>query len=270
MSNKYGWGENELLIKSAAEGGDRLGTFGVKVKALFQDLFDKLNASEKTDATQAASGYMSAADKKKLDGISAGAQQNQNAMSNLLVDETTIAATSPTDTLTLVAERGITLSPDKVNKTVTIQVDDTTAIAKDSEYLNGREASYYRCANNCSWTCSSTCAGGCGNTCTGACMGCTGCKGSCAFSCGGSCSSTCTQSCGGNCTGGCTSGCTGACYGNCSGSCSGNCQTTCGGNCTGGCATTCTASCQSDCTSGCTSSCEENCGGGQGRDGGDY
>ena len=71
-------------------------------------------------ATTSAAGLMSAADKTKLNGISTGAEVNQNAFSNVKVGSTTIAADSKTDTLTLVAGTNVTLTPDATNDKVTI------------------------------------------------------------------------------------------------------------------------------------------------------
>ncbi|MCX2725990.1 hypothetical protein OO015_00515 [Thermomicrobium sp. 4228-Ro] len=72
------------------------------------------------DATTTAAGFMSAADKSKLDGIQAGAEVNQNAFSNVKVGTTTIVATTKTDTVELVAGSNVTLTPDATNKRVTI------------------------------------------------------------------------------------------------------------------------------------------------------
>ena len=69
---------------------------------------------------------MSSADKTKLDNIASGAQVNQNAFSNVLVGDTTIAADTTTDTLTLTAGSNITLTPDATNDKVTIAATNTT------------------------------------------------------------------------------------------------------------------------------------------------
>jgi hypothetical protein len=73
-------------------------------------------------ATTTTAGFMSASDKQKLDGITAGAEPNQNAFSNVKVGATTIAADSETDTLELAAGTGITLTPDATNDKVTVAV----------------------------------------------------------------------------------------------------------------------------------------------------
>ena len=74
-----------------------------------------------TAATTSAAGSMSASDKSKLNGIAAGAQVNQNAFSNVAVaGQTTVAADSKTDTLTLVAGSNITLTTDATTDSITI------------------------------------------------------------------------------------------------------------------------------------------------------
>ena len=73
------------------------------------------NNTTYSPATQSANGLMSAADKKKLDGIATGAEVNQNAFSNVVVGSTTVAADSKTDTLTLVAGSNVTITPDATN-----------------------------------------------------------------------------------------------------------------------------------------------------------
>lgn len=70
-------------------------------------------------------GLMTAAQKKKLDNIEAGAQKNQNAFSNITIGEKTISADTTTDTLTLVAGSNITLTPDVNNDKITIAATNT-------------------------------------------------------------------------------------------------------------------------------------------------
>lgn len=77
------------------------------------------------DATTSASGLMSSTDKTKLDGISAGAEVNQNAFSKVKVGSTTIVADAKTDTLELVAGSNVTLTPDATNDKITIAATDT-------------------------------------------------------------------------------------------------------------------------------------------------
>ena len=101
-----------------------------------------------SDATQSAHGLMSVNDKKKLDGISSGAEVNQNAFSNVKVGTTTVQADAKTDTLELVAGSNVTLTPDATNDKITIAAKDTTYLdatttthglmsADDKSKLNG-------------------------------------------------------------------------------------------------------------------------------------
>ena len=79
-----------------------------------------------SNATTSSAGLMSADDKTKLNGISSGAEVNQNAFSNVKVGSTTVAADSKTDTLTLTAGSNVTITPDASNDAITIAATDTT------------------------------------------------------------------------------------------------------------------------------------------------
>jgi outer membrane protein assembly factor BamE (lipoprotein component of BamABCDE complex) len=79
-------------------------------------------------ATSTSAGFMSSSDKVKLDGIQAGAEVNQNAFSNVKVGTTTIAATTKTDTVELVAGSNVTLTPDATNKTITIAASGGSSV----------------------------------------------------------------------------------------------------------------------------------------------
>lgn len=92
-------------------------------------------------ATPTTAGFMSAADKAKLDGIQAGAEVNQNAFSNVKVGSTTIAADSKTDTLELVAGTGVVLTPDATNDKVTIAANATSAGGTEANKLAMTNAS---------------------------------------------------------------------------------------------------------------------------------
>lgn len=80
-------------------------------------------------------------EKNKLAGISENAEVNQNAFSNVVVGSTTISADSKTDTLTLVAGRNVTLTPDSTNDKITITAKDTTYSASTSTPLMDGTAS---------------------------------------------------------------------------------------------------------------------------------
>lgn len=59
-------------------------------------------------------------EKNKLSDIESGAEVNQNAFSEVVVDAVSLTADSKTDTLELVAGSNVTLTPDVANKTITI------------------------------------------------------------------------------------------------------------------------------------------------------
>lgn len=91
------------------------------------------------DATQSVHGLMSVNDKKKLDGIEAQAEVNQNAFSNVKVGNVTVAADSKTDTLELVAGTGIRLTLDTKSNKMTIEFIQPSSIelSPPSTYSHG-------------------------------------------------------------------------------------------------------------------------------------
>ena len=84
-------------------------------------------------ATQSSNGYMSNADKKKLDGIASGAEVNQNAFANVKVGSNTIQADAKQDTLELAAGANISLVGDANNDKVTIRVTGKVASASQAD-----------------------------------------------------------------------------------------------------------------------------------------
>lgn len=89
-----------------------------------------------TTATQSSNGYMSNADKKKLDGIASGAEVNQNAFANVKVGSTTIQSDAKQDTLELAAGTNISLVGDANNDKVTIAVTGKVASASQADKVN--------------------------------------------------------------------------------------------------------------------------------------
>lgn len=78
----------------------------------------------------------------KLSGISAGAEVNQNAFSNVKVGSTTIAADAKTDTLELVAGGNVTLTPDATDDKVTIAATvptKTSDLTNDSGFITSSD-----------------------------------------------------------------------------------------------------------------------------------
>jgi microcystin-dependent protein len=84
-------------------------------------------------ATQDSNGYMSNADKRKLDGIASGAEVNQNAFANVKVGSNTIQADAKQDTLELAAGTNISLVGDANNDKVTIAVTGKVASASQAD-----------------------------------------------------------------------------------------------------------------------------------------
>lgn len=77
-------------------------------------------------ATTSTNGLMSSTDKTKIDGIASGAEVNQNAFSNIVVSgQTTVAADTKTDTLTLVAGSNVAIITNATTDTITISSTDT-------------------------------------------------------------------------------------------------------------------------------------------------
>jgi hypothetical protein len=98
------------------------------------------------NATETLDGSMSAADKAKLDGIEAGAQVNQNAFSNVVVNGTTIHADSQTDTIELAGGTNIALNADAASEKVTIAVTGKVASAAQAD--TATNAAYATSAGN--------------------------------------------------------------------------------------------------------------------------
>ncbi|MBK8085068.1 MAG: hypothetical protein IPK28_15275 [Devosia sp.] len=74
-----------------------------------------------------ASGFMTGADKTKLDGVSAGAEVNQNAFSTISVSgQSDVVADAKTDTLTLANGAGVAITTTSGTDTVTISTTEAT------------------------------------------------------------------------------------------------------------------------------------------------
>jgi len=84
------------------------------------------NKVDKVSGKGLSSNDYTAEEKNKLNGISSGAEVNQNAFSNIVVGSTTIEADTKTDTLTIVPGNNITLTPDATNDKLTITAKNTT------------------------------------------------------------------------------------------------------------------------------------------------
>lgn len=104
--------------------------------------------AEATVATTSANGLMSSADKTKLNGIASGAQVNQNAFSNIAVSgQTTVAADSTTDTLTLVAGANVSLTTNATSDSVTIAVTGVAPITHNHDAATTSVAGFMSAAD---------------------------------------------------------------------------------------------------------------------------
>lgn len=92
----------------------------------WNDANDKKHTHSNKSILDNTTASYTTTDKTKLDGISTGAEVNQNAFSNVVVGSTTISADSKTDTLTLVAGSNVTITPDATNDKITISSTNTT------------------------------------------------------------------------------------------------------------------------------------------------
>ena len=74
-----------------------------------------------------ASGFMTGADKTKLDGVAAGAEVNQNAFATVAVSgQSDVVADAKTDTLTLANGAGVAITTTSGTDTVTISTTEAT------------------------------------------------------------------------------------------------------------------------------------------------
>lgn len=76
------------------------------------------------NASTSTAGFMSSADKTKLDGVATGAEVNQNAFGNVSVGSTTLQADNKQDTLYIAAGNNIRITADEANDKITIGVSD--------------------------------------------------------------------------------------------------------------------------------------------------
>ena len=95
---------------------------GVKVALTLAENTDVAGATTSDDLAEGTTNlYLTSAERSKLSGIATGAEVNQNAFSNIAVaGQTTVAADAKTDTFTLVAGTGVTLTTDATTDSITI------------------------------------------------------------------------------------------------------------------------------------------------------
>lgn len=81
------------------------------------------------NASTSSDGFMSAADKTKLDGVATGAEVNQNAFGNVAVGTSTLQADNKQDTLYIAAGNNISIAADAANDKLTIGLAGTVPVA---------------------------------------------------------------------------------------------------------------------------------------------
>lgn len=122
--------DKSSIVKALnAEGDDKVlsATYGQLLQASIADgLSGKV---DKVSGKGLSTNDFTAAYKTKLDGITAGAEVNQNAFSNIVVGSTTVAADSKTDSLTLEGSN-VTITADATNDKLTFTVADGSTSAK--------------------------------------------------------------------------------------------------------------------------------------------
>lgn len=72
------------------------------------------------NASTSSDGFMSAADKTKLNGVATGAEVNQNAFGNVTVGTSTLQADNKQDTLYIAAGSNVSITADETNDKITI------------------------------------------------------------------------------------------------------------------------------------------------------
>ena len=82
------------------------------------------------NASTSSDGFMSSADKVKLDGVATGAEVNQNAFGNVAVGSTTLQADNKQDTLYINAGSNISIAADAANDKLTIALSGIVPVAK--------------------------------------------------------------------------------------------------------------------------------------------
>ncbi len=133
----------ELARRTAQALAEHLGSDVVHVTAQQKEGWDAKAGT--VVATQEAPGLMAAADKKKLDGVSAGAEVNQNAYGSINVGNMTVTANGKTATFTLEAGSNVTLSADNAVKKITVAANRDGG---NADMLDGYHAAHFAVAGH--------------------------------------------------------------------------------------------------------------------------
>lgn len=139
---------NDVFLKALAEAIQEKAKEHIEDGNIHVTSQDKQNWSGKAGtavATQTADGLESAADKRKLDGMAAGAEVNQNAFSNVKAGNVTVSANGKTATFILEAGANITISADNASKKIMITANRDGGNAAT---LEGHAASYFAVLNH--------------------------------------------------------------------------------------------------------------------------
>lgn len=109
---------------------------GTVCNNLNADKLDGYDASHFSDdghlhnnASTSTAGFMSAADKTKLDGVATGAEVNQNAFGNVAVGTSTLQADNKQDTLYIAAGSNVSIAADETNDKITIGLTGIVPVA---------------------------------------------------------------------------------------------------------------------------------------------
>jgi hypothetical protein len=115
---------------------------GVKVALTLAENTDTAGATTSDDLAQGTTNlYLTSAERTKLTGIATGAEVNQNAFSNIAVSgQTTVAADAKTDTFTLVAGTGVTLTTDAGADSITIAASGSASNSFETIAVAGQSS----------------------------------------------------------------------------------------------------------------------------------
>ena len=115
---------------------------GVKVAITFGQNTDVAGATTSDGLAEGTTNlYLTSSERTKLSGIATGAEVNQNAFSNVAVSgQTTVAADAKTDTLTLVAGTGVTLTTDAGADSITIAASGSSSNSFETIAVAGQSS----------------------------------------------------------------------------------------------------------------------------------
>ena len=115
---------------------------GVKVAITLAENTDTAGATTSDDLAEGTTNlYLTSAERSKLSGIATGAEVNQNAFSNIAVaGQTTVAADAKTDTFTLVAGTGVTLTTDVGADSITIAASGSASNSFETIAVAGQSS----------------------------------------------------------------------------------------------------------------------------------